>query len=147
MSGEANYGGNGSVHWQVVHKTNGSSANFIGVGQRVEGQDPSPVPVLGPEGDGCFSVRLRFDTAPIGAAAAAGSASVAGASVDTTLIAARRLQIEVALADLAESVRQALATIQKQSVDTPVVGEVVAKVPAVNRPNKPAADWEIHIEW
>ena len=145
MAGESNYGGNGSVHWETILRSPGSSANFFSGPQKIEGRDPSPIPVLGPDGDGCFRVRLRFNTSPTGVAGVA-AASVSGAGsgqVDAAMLATRRLQIETELLNVIASAQKALATIQGGAADA----QVDVKVPAVNRGQRPAAGWEVTVEW
>jgi hypothetical protein len=138
---EGNYGGNGSIWWQVAHTSNGSAAALRKRSQVNDanrehwvddsndqvmiGHDPSALTGMGPSRNGSFHVALRFSTQ--------GNP-------------ARRTQIEQELRRLSNDITKAL-----QDVANSGEAQLSVEVPAINRPSQPGRTpgdgWEVSVKW
>ena len=157
MSGESNYGGNGSVYWQTRHEENGNPVNFkkrgnpqcqdaagsgdhtleIGNPHFVKGRDPS--------GAADFTVTMRFDGATLASRAAVGATGPAHSSVVETKrqTVSAAAALEGALQTLLSDIETKLAEVRKGAETV----EIEVKVPVINRPAAPVAGWELTVRW
>jgi hypothetical protein len=150
VAGDGTYGGNGSVYWQVHHRSptgpeplknkNKSSTNAkadhwvdLGVpgnipaktGNEVKGHDPTPVANIS-NGTGRFRVHLYFS-----------GAAATNLGVDLKLV-------------LGQLISDAYAQMSSLSAGNPDA-HLVIEVPAVGRASEPTGTtsdpWEVSVSW
>lgn len=157
MSGESNYGGNGSVYWRTEHREHGKAVVLKKRGR--PGCDDSPtsndhtvdignphfVKGRDPHGDATsFTVCMRFDTSPDGSGAAMAATTFSSQTgVDTAVRAARVAAIQSELENLKKAAETALEQIKGGA--TEAIVEV--KVPLILRDSAPQDGWEVTVRW
>ena len=156
MSGESNYGGNGSVYWKTQHLENGQPVNLkkrgnnncqdaagpgdhtidIGNPHFVRGRDPLGNPTS-------FTVVMRFDTSPTGSSAAVQAASASIGGTDAMVRSARVATIKSELEGLIKSAQEALNQINGGATEA----TVQVDVPVIQRQGPPENGWEVTVRW
>ena len=156
---DGNYGGNGSVYWEVVHTDGAAGAvqklkkkNVPGThpkndhwldetdGSKTIGRHPVDASTIGDQGNGWFAVTMCFSIMP-GTGASADSAT--GTATDT-----RRDRIR---AELEAVVVRANAAIASLGTAGTTEVKLLVNVPAVKRlapPTGVGSDcWEVNVHW
>jgi hypothetical protein len=157
MSGDSNYGNNGSVYWNVRHQNGGGArmevrdGNFgwdrggnagnpamtrkpwsaaLQNGEWVDVSNVHPGRINGRDNQKAdnFEVEMRFDTSPDGVQQGT---------------AARRAAIAGILQKLIGDAQGALAAINGGAPSA----TLIVTVPAVNRQQPPEANWEVSVRW
>ena len=155
MSGDSNYGGNGSIYWSVTHGNGGrlemkdgnygwdrggnaANPNMArkawtpaleqGEWLEVSAAHPGRLKARDSRASTTFEVELRFDASPDGAAAAT---------------AQRRAAIVGILQKLIGDAQGALADFNAGADDRTIRVEV----PVINRPAPPVNNFEVTVRW
>ena len=166
MPGESNYGGNGSVHWEVRCKQQGGADAplmpwgkegsgvdrtrhhyFTHAHNAIQGHDPD-LPGANGQRSNLFSVGMRYyvdavtDPLAVISGASLGSPRSGAAARGSAVVA----QKEVVLALLDQLIADAQAARARIEEGAPQV-DVTAHVPLKNRREMPTDGWEINVRW
>jgi hypothetical protein len=167
---DGNYGGNGSVYWEVVHtdgpvgpkqklkKKNGPGTHPKNDhwldetnGETHIGRHPIDSAVIGEKGDGTFQVRMRFSIMPNGAAAPVGPGMA--------MVKGQMVNLQAEMDRRKDEIRKELLAVRGRvdaalnQLNDPNARDVTLEVNvlAINRLTPPAGapedPWEVNVHW